>query len=91
MIKVDTNKLKECGTDMINLSLELKEQINGLFDALLNVEKRCWIGNSAKIFVANTKLEKAQYIKFAESLYNEGKFILNSTQSIDNKIEKIKW
>lgn len=89
-IDIDTTKMKECGTDMITLSLELKEQINGLFDALL-ASKNYWIGESNEIFLNHVNIEKIQYYKFANSLYKEGKFILESAQKIEEKIKELKW
>ena len=63
IINIDTNKIKECGKDMMNLSNELKEQIDGLFDSILNIKKTCWTGKSADEFINLTKQEKLQYVQ----------------------------
>ncbi len=87
-INVNTEKLKECGNDMLNLAIELNQQIDGLFNELTNIENTCWNGYSANEFVRFCKLDKKQYVKFKNNLYKEGKFLLDSAQMLESAATK---
>jgi len=90
IINIDTNKIKECGKDMMNLSNELKEQIDGLFDSILNIKKTCWTGKSADEFINLTKQEKLQYVQLNTELYNQGQTLVDAANKFEEKIEKLR-
>lgn len=90
-INIDTDKIKECGRDIANLSVELNTKIDELFDELFNVKnKNIWLGKSADEFIISCKTEKKQYKHLVNSLYNEGKFLYNTAQSFENAANKLK-
>ena len=90
IINIDTKKMESCGTEMINLTQELRSNITSLFERLENIEEKCWRGVSAKKFVNSLANEKEQYLKFVDSLFNEGKYFLDSAEYLDKQVASIK-
>ena len=86
-LNIDTNKLKNCGTDVMDLAISYGEYIDGLFKSLENVS---WAGVSSDEFVERLKLEKKQYLQLKNNLYNEGKFFKESALELENTINSIK-
>ena len=75
---VDTNKLNECGQDIIALTKELNEEFNALFSRISNMSSKTyeWVGNAANDYIRRTNLEKKQYIKLINSLNKYGKELI---------------
>ena len=89
--EIDTKELYTLGSDIMKLSGELNEEFEELFKRITNVNKTTgeWIGNSANEFVARAKLEKVEYVKFKNSLYNYGKSLCDIATEYENAMAKV--
>lgn len=89
-LQVDTNKLKECGEDILILTKELKEEFEVLFTRISNMNTRTfeWVGKSANEYVRRTNIERIQYNKVVEVLNQYGKVLVSTADSFDTCIRK---
>lgn len=86
-LNIETNSMKECGKDMINLSIELNEAFNNLFIELESLESnRAWNGNAAQHFVDMIRMEKVDYYDMKNSLLKIGEFFEKSGEKYDQFI-----
>lgn len=84
---VDIPKLKENARNIIQLSNELNSIFSNIFDDLESVSiKNIWLGNSALDFVKKAKLEREQYIKLKDTIYEEGKLIYDYAAEIERRM-----
>ena len=69
-LNVDTNKLRESGQDIIDLTRELSEEFEAFFSRVTNMSTRTleWVGPSSEQFIKRTNIEKIQYIKIIQTL-----------------------
>lgn len=88
---VDTNKVRECGEDIIQLSTELNELFASLFERLILIPTTTkeWMGESANVFVENVKHDKLQYDRLKEAIYSEGKLLVEYADRIESQIHKM--
>ena len=88
---IETKELYLLGSDIMKLSNELNEEFEELFKRLTGVNTTTgeWIGESADSFVASAKIEKLEYIKFKNSLYNYGKTLCDIATEYDNATTKV--
>ena len=88
---IDTKELYNLGSDIMKLSNELNEELEGLFNRITNMSKvtQEWVGDSANEYVRKAKIEKADYIKYKNSLYKYGKTLCDIAVEYDNAIAKV--
>ena len=88
---VDTNKIRDCGNDIIRLSCELNELFSSLFERLVLVptSTKEWIGESANVFAENVKKDKLQYDRLKEAVYSEGKMLVEYADRIETQVRKM--
>lgn len=91
-INIDTQKIRECGQDIMNLSVELNEIITVLFDHIntLNNKTGEWQGSSATKFIAAAGVDKIQYLKMKESIYQSGKYLTTYADSMERVINEVR-
>lgn len=91
-IKVDTKKMRECGSQMIDISLNLGEEFNNLFERLANIPYKTkeWSGEAAVAFAERSKSEKAQYVQLKETIYKMGKHLVEQADYLDNEIDSLR-
>lgn len=90
-LTLTTKKMKDCGIDFMNLSIELNEALNSLFMELENLEKNnVWVGNAAQSFIENIKTTKVDYYDLKQSLYNFGEFLEKSSERYETLLEEEK-
>ena len=65
MINNDTNKMRECGKEIIELSKSAEEIIDEISELLENMPTKTaeWVGPSANTFANIVNSKKKQYIK----------------------------
>lgn len=91
-INIDTQKIRECGQDMMNLSVELNEIITAMFDHIntLNNKTGEWKGNSATRFIEYAGVDKIQYLKMKEAIYQSGKYLTTYADSMERVINEVR-
>ena len=91
-IKIDTQKIRECGKDIMNLSTELNEIITSLFDHINTLTNTTgeWKGNSANRFIADTNIDKIQYLNIKNAIYQNGKYLTSYADLMENVINEVK-
>lgn len=84
-LNVDTNKLRESGQDIIDLTRELSEEFEALFSRITNMSTRTleWVGPSSEQFIKRTNMEKIQYTKIVQTLNKYGKMLTEVATQYD--------
>lgn len=84
-VDVDTKKLRECGNDIIKLSVEIGETIDGLFNRIANmpVTTKEWFGPAATEFARRANIEKQDYVSVKSNISNFGKFLVAIADNYD--------
>lgn len=91
-IKVDTVKMRDCGNDIIQISLELGEEFELLFEKLQNIPIKTyeWTGAGAMAFASRAGQEKIQYMNFKNDLYKRGKFLVDYANYLESNINSLR-
>lgn len=91
-INIDTTKIRECGTEIIELSKEMNEIITTMFTRInnMNVTTGEWVGASANLFTETAKIDELQYLNIKSNIYNYGKFLLDYADTMEQKINEVK-
>lgn len=90
-INIDTTKIRECGTEIIELSKEMNEIITIMFNRISNITTTGeWIGVSAASFIEEAKIDKIQYLNIKNNIYSYGKFLLDYADTMEQKINEVK-
>ena len=78
MIDVDTEKLRQCGNDLIRLSQDLSQLSTGLYDRISNMPMitQEWIGNSSFDFASKAMTEKVDAVDLKNQLYVFGAYLI---------------
>ncbi len=83
-VNVDTNKMRECGSNIVNLSKEYLSIVNALFTRLSKVnENGEWSGVSADKFIENVNKNKNSYISLGNQLKRYGDVLIQSANEFD--------
>lgn len=91
-INIDTKKIRECGQDIMNLSVELNEIITLLFNHINTLSSKTgeWQGSSATKFIEYAGVDKIQYLKMKEAIYQSGKYLTTYADSMERVINEVK-
>lgn len=85
-MKIDKEKINECGHDLMMLSNEMNSLISDMFDNLSSIQRNnSWVGNSAEKFIKQIELDKLDAIDLKNELYQYGKYL----QLVSEKYEDI--
>lgn len=86
-VKHDTNKIKECGQEIIDLANQYETLINSIFERLNNIDE-AWRGDDANKFISEISSEENQYIKFGNSLKQYGKALTEVSESVKKTVKE---
>lgn len=91
-LNIDTNKIRECGASIIELSKEVNEIVATMFTRINNMSISTgeWVGTSANVFIKNANIDKLQYLNMRTSIYNYGKFLLDYADTLEQKINEVR-
>lgn len=91
MINNDTNKMRECGKELIELSNSAEEIINEIHELLSNMPTKTaeWVGPSANTFANIINSKKKQYIKLTDQLHLMGSNLIDDGNAYDSAIKNI--
>ena len=92
VIIMDTTKMKECGNDIMALTIEIGNELDALFDRIANIPVKSfeWTGEAANLFAQNARKDKVQYMKFKDDLYNKGKLLVECASNLEANIGGLK-
>ena len=89
-VNVDTNKMRECGSNIVNLSKEYLSIVNALFTRLSKVnENGEWSGLSADKFIENVNKNKNSYISLGNQLKRYGDVLIQSANNTDSLLKLV--
>jgi len=89
-IKVDTQRMRECGTNMIKLAGTYRDVMNELFERIekMPTVTKEWMGIGAREFVKNVNDGKPQYQELGEAIEKYGKHLLETADSMDAAVTR---
>lgn len=90
-IHIDTVKIRNCGNEIIKISVQMNEIINAMFNRINNMPTTTgeWVGPSANEYAQRANLEKRQYTVFANELYAKGKYLIDYANAMEQKISEV--
>lgn len=86
-VKHDTNKIKECGQEIISLANQYENLINEIFERLNNIDE-AWRGDDANKFINEIKSEENQYIRFGNSLKQYGTALTEVSENVKKTVKE---
>lgn len=91
MINNDTNKMRECGREIIELSKSAEEIIDEIYELLANMPTKTaeWVGPSANTFANIVNSKKKQYIKLTDKLRLMGTKLIDNANAYDKSIKNV--
>lgn len=91
MIKVNTDKMKEYGNDIIGLSQNLNSVIQEMYTRILNVSTvtREWQGESADKFVNKAKKDKIIALNLKQKVYKLGVTLVKSAENYETDVKEL--
>ena len=91
-VYADTEKMRSCGNDILQLVEEFKMTVNTMFTRIENipVHTKEWVGESAQEFATKAMNDKIQYLNFANDLYKYGKYLLDCADYFDKTAQKVR-
>lgn len=88
-IDVDTAKLYDYGTDIINKAQECNQLLNEVYNDLTKIEEFAWAGKAADTFSKKTLVKKTDAKKLINALIMYGKVMRNSGARFDQVVKKL--
>lgn len=93
-VNVNTVKLRECASDILQLETEYELLIKALFDRMIQVPTvtQEWIGGAAEKYSKIVASEKEQYLTYGRAIRQIGMVLMteaDSVESISNKTNGI--
>jgi len=90
-LDIDTRKMRECGNEIMKLSISVGDDINNLFDRIQNIPTvTCeWVGQAAEAYASRAKKEKLVYLQFKDILYSYGKYLVDGAEELENEARSI--
>lgn len=90
-LNTDTKKLKEAGTNIVDLSFELLDVINSFYDRIGNIptKTREWVGKESLSYTKLCISEKDEYVKFINSLKLVGENLILFSNDFENRINAV--
>ena len=91
-LNIDTQKMRECGNDLLILTIELNTLFTELFERLEKISDVSgeWVGLSANQFISQVKVDKVQYFNLNNSIAKEAKLLIKASDELDTYISKLK-
>jgi len=90
-INTDTKKIEEAGMNIVDLSFELLDIINGFYERISNVpiKTREWVGKEAISYTKLCVSEKEEYVKLINSLKIIGESLINFSNNLENRVSSM--
>jgi len=90
-INIDTKKIRENGTDLVNLSKEMTEILDTMYEKINDLPKAggSWEGESTAAYIKNANLDKLQYQTFIKDFYAMGKYLIDYADHMDSVIGEV--
>lgn len=90
-VDIETKELYLCGQDIMQLTNELNEQFETLFNRIDRINKNTfeWVGTSSNEFVRRSNIEKKEYYRIKDELYNYGKILTEIANEYENLSSEI--
>ena len=91
-IKVDTQKMRDTGTEIMEISIQLNQEFQTLYDRLANMpyQTKEWTGLAAVEFAKAAKGEKCQCFQLKESIYKLGKHLVDEAEFLEKEIDLLR-
>ncbi len=91
-IYVDTEKMRNCGNEILNLVEEFKATMDAMFTRVENVplNTKEWVGDSAMLFASLANKDKVQYYNYATDLYKYGKYLIDCADYYDKILNSVR-
>ena len=91
-IDIDTIKIRECGKDIISLSIEMKEIIDTMFKRInnINISTGEWLGDSADLYIKEALIDKIQYLNMQDSIYKNGKYLIEYSDNMERIANEVR-
>ena len=88
-IYVDTKILREKGTNVMKLALDLNEMLMSLYKRIgsMPLSTGEWVGETANEFVRILNVEKLQYFRLKDEIYKYGKILVASADVFESKVK----
>jgi len=88
-VNIDTDLMRECGSNIVNYANDYVNAINGLCNRLASVKNNHeWNGSSADAFIFNVLNDKKTFLAVGKQLKSFGNSLSNSAYKIDRAISK---
>lgn len=89
-IEIDTSKVKECGNNIMNLSIEINDDLNNLFSHIQKMPyNTCeWVGNAAEQYASSIVKDKIVYVQLKDIIYSMGKYLVDSATEIESNVDR---
>lgn len=90
-INVDTQKIKQSGNEIIELSFELIEIINSFYGRINNIptKTREWVGKESEYYSQLCQNEKIEYIKFFNSIRQLGESLVTYSNNLEERANSV--
>ena len=89
-VNIDTQKMRNCGNDMLKLVEELRATYTNMFNELSNVSNsRVWIGDNAEKFINSLVKDKLEFMNYVNSLAKYGNYLLDSSAQYEKTINGV--
>ncbi len=91
-VRVDTERIRKCGEDILKLVEELKLTYNDMFEKIEGIpdKSKIWAGETAQQYVAHAKNYKPMYMNFLKDLYKYGQYLVKCASEYDRLIGKVR-
>ena len=91
-IKNDIESIREAGADLSNLSREINEIIDELFEKIKKLPTTAggWAGLGADKFVYDALVDKGEYIAVKKRICYMGKYLNDYANELEARINEVK-
>ncbi len=89
-MNIDTDKIKKCGNDIINLSNDLSDIIETLYSRISNMPVTTgeWVGESAKNFAVKSNKEKVDAVELKNKIFSFGNTLIECAEKYEIEANK---
>lgn len=89
-LTIDTKEMHEVGTNMMKLTNELNEVLTHFYHRLNQMPTTTgeWVGSSALEFVRRANIEKQDYMRLKDELYQSGKILADYSDQLELESSK---
>ena len=90
-VNIDTQKIRNCGNDILKLVEDLRGTYTSMFNELSNVSNsRVWIGDNADKFISSLAQDKLEFMNYVNSLSKYGNYLLDTATQYEKTIDGVR-